>query len=170
MSSFTSYSLPHKITSQLRLVNPYESSAIIVDLANLKDNYKQLCSLNPSSEVSACVKANAYGLRVDKVIPALSEMGCKTFFVATPNEGIEARKIAPNATIYILDGLFPNAIETYISHSLSPVISSFEQLDYWIQSDKPENLNAALHIDTGINRLGLHLNELAQLKEQYKNI
>ena len=41
------------------------------------------------------VKADAYGLGAERVIPALAAAGCRTFFIATADEARPARRLAP---------------------------------------------------------------------------
>ena len=68
-------------------------------------NFERLRFLSSPAEVGAVVKANAYGLGADWVIPVLLKSGCKTFFVAHLEEGVEARRLAPNADIYVFHGM-----------------------------------------------------------------
>ena len=75
------------------------------------------------------VKADAYGLGAARVIPALWAAGCRSFFVATPEEARDARALAPAAAIYVLDGLVPRT-GARISTELGaiPVLSSLEEV------------------------------------------
>jgi hypothetical protein len=72
---------------------------VTVDLTQIAKNWQNLVSLVGPAECGAVVKANAYGLGAQRVIPALVHAGCKTFFIATPEEAAEARRLAPEARI-----------------------------------------------------------------------
>ena len=62
---------------------------------------------------------------------ALTNEGCKTFFVATIDEGRAAREVQPGATIYVLDGLLPGAEAHYAGFDLRPVLSSLPEVRDW---------------------------------------
>ena len=109
---------------------------------------------------AAVVKADAYGLGLGSVVPALMEQGCDTFFVARLAEGMALRALAPDARIFVLDGAVPGTAPALMAHALTPVLSSLAQIDAWA---KARGGDAALHVDTGMNRLGLPLDDLAQV-------
>jgi alanine racemase len=133
------------------------TGVITVDLRQLVANWRALAELVAPAECGAVVKADAYGLGVDRIIPALWSAGCRTFFIATPDEAGEARRLAPAATIYALDGLIAGATADLISAAAIPVLGSIDEICAWVQaaSAHPSRLRAALHVDTGLNRLGL---------------
>src|SRR5262245_42144559 len=83
------------------------TGVIIVDLAQLRANWKALAARVAPAECGAVVKADAYGLGAARIVPALRAAGCKTFFVATPTEAAEVRSLTSDATIYVLNGLLP---------------------------------------------------------------
>jgi alanine racemase len=103
------------------------------------------------------VKADAYGLGASEVIPALVRAGCRTFFVATPEEARAARALAPHASLFVLDGLFPGAAPLLLASDATPVLSHLGEVEEWAAESarhgKP--VPAALQIDSGLNRLGL---------------
>ena len=72
---------------------------LIVDLDALRANYLSLCERVTGRTVAAVVKANAYGLGVQEVAPALAAAGCGTFFVATVDEALELRALLPGVVI-----------------------------------------------------------------------
>lgn len=103
------------------------------------------------------VKSDAYGTGIEKAVAALLEAGCTTFFVAFPEEGFRARSIAPEATVYVLNGLNQESIPLFAEAKLRPVLGDPEEIAEWAayarNSDSPQP--CALHVDTGMNRLGL---------------
>ena len=108
------------------------------------------------------VKADAYGCGLSAVAPALWRAGCRTFFVAHLSEGIGARKILPEAAIYVLNGLVPGAAGAFRDHALRPVLGDVEEIAEWAALSRG-GLPAALHVDTGMNRLGLRVEDALAL-------
>nr|WP_209007563.1 alanine racemase [Roseibium litorale] len=121
--------------------------------------------LTAGTECAATIKADAYGTGAAGTAKRLAEAGCKTFFVALPAEGVEVRKVLPDAVIYILGGLFPGCAETYASANLRPMIGSAPELAEWSAFCKAHGqaLETGLHVDTGMNRLGFRPDEFSSL-------
>jgi len=139
----------------------YLGANLTIDLVALKKNYRTLTDKLLPAKLAAVVKANAYGLGIKEVATALSSAGCMIFFVATLDEGIELRQILPNAKIYIFHGVLPGTAERLVSNSLIPVLNSLEQINNWLPY---ANHAAALHIDTGMSRLGLTPEECEKIQ------
>ena len=78
---------------------------LTIDLQAIADNYRMLAAKVSPAECGAAVKADAYGLGMERVAPALAKAGCRTFFVATLDEGIALRKLLPDLRIFVLNGL-----------------------------------------------------------------
>jgi alanine racemase len=68
-----------------------------IDLTAIVANYRLLVARLGGAECAGVVKADAYGLGVAEVAPALHGAGCRVFFVATLDEGIELRGLLPEA-------------------------------------------------------------------------
>lgn len=141
--------------------NGVASAVLTVDLDALAANYALLRHEAGNTEVAAVVKADAYGLGIEPVARRLAAEGCRIFFVATPLEGRTLRGVLPEADIYILDGLFPGAATLYAEARLRPVLNSRGELAEWRAAGAP--LPAALHFDTGMNRLGMSVEDAAQI-------
>ena len=101
------------------------------------------------------VKADAYGLGLAAVAPALRRAGCKTFFVAHVFEGQQLRALAPDATIYVLNGLMPRTAPLFVKARLRPVLGSLPEIEDWIGATGRTRSPCALQLDSGMNRLGL---------------
>jgi alanine racemase len=116
-----------------------------------------LRDLSAPAECAAVVKADAYGLGMAAVASALARAGCKTFFVATLGEAEELRALLPGATIYVLAGLLEDTAAVYRRLELRPVLNSADEIAEWAAFSKSARarLPAAIHIDSGMNRLGL---------------
>ena len=138
-----------------------------VDLGTLKSNYKKLSEyVSKNTKVAASVKADAYGLGAGRVSRALYGAGCRTYFVATAGEGKIVREaIGDNASIYVLNGPAPRDLTLYFGSDLKPVINSLAQASIW--SGAIENVKrppfCAIHIDTGMNRLGFTIEDVEKL-------
>jgi alanine racemase len=133
------------------------TGTITIDLEQIGANWKALAAKVAPAACGAVVKANAYGLGAERVLPALARAGCTTFFIATPDEAEAARKFAPAAEIYALDGLVGNSAAVFVRLGVKPVLSTLDDVVAWsaLCRARGEKLSAALHIDTGLNRLGL---------------
>lgn len=140
-------------------------AVLTIDLVALKENWRRLNTLAGKAECGAAVKGNAYGLGIAPVARALWEAGCRSFFVARPKEGEELRELLPHATIYILDGLFAGQAEFYAKLNLCPALISIEEAREWAAFGRVygRKLPCAIHVDTGINRLGFSLPEFDSL-------
>jgi alanine racemase len=133
-------------------------SLLTLDLGALVANWRMLAEHAGGREkMAAVVKADGYGIGLAASVRALASSGCSTFFVAHLAEGVSARKEAPEATIYVLNGLAPGQVQDFLAHRLRPVLGSGPELAEW--QGQAEGCPAALHVDTGMNRLGLPLGE-----------
>lgn len=140
-------------------------AVLTIDLVALKENWKTLRARSQAAECGAAVKGNAYGLGIAPVAHALWEAGCRSYFVARPKEGEELRALLPDATIYVLDGLFAGQAEFYAKLNLCPSLISIEEAREWAGFGRiyGRKLPCALHVDTGINRLGFSQSEFEAL-------
>jgi alanine racemase len=133
------------------------TGVLTVDLDAIVANWRKLEKTAVPAECAGVVKANAYGCGAEPVARALAAAGCKTFFVATLDEARAVRAAAPRAVIYTLDGFFQNSGEGYAKIDCKPVIGDLNELAEWDVFCRRSGWNggAAIHIDTGMNRLGL---------------
>ena len=141
------------------------SGTLSINLDAIADNFRLIKS-HTSAEVSACVKADGYGLGLVPAARALAHAGCTTFFVATAIEGAELRAVLPDATIYVLNGLYTGAERLFASENLRPCLSSLEEVRDWAAFCRVTgSLPAALHGDTGIHRLGFQQGDVAAVAD-----
>ena len=142
------------------------AAVLSIDLAAIAANYRLLAARLGGGECAAVVKADGYGLGVAGVAPALALAGCRIFFVATLDEGIELRGLLPEAEIYAFNGLTAGGAEAFVAHALRPVLNSLGEIDAWTAMGRRRGPTpAALHVDTGMARLGLPPAEVAKLAE-----
>jgi alanine racemase len=137
------------------------SGVLTVDLDALVANWRKLEKTAVPAECSAVIKANAYGCGTEPVAQALARAGCKTFFVATAEEAATARAALPSAVIYVLNGFIQNTGEAYAKIDARPVIGDLNELAEWDVFCRRTGWagGAAIHIDTGMQRLGLTVAE-----------
>ena len=144
------------------------TSAILeINKKNLEHNYKYLDSISKSSLTGATIKANAYGLGDIEVFNILYKIGCRHFFVATVQEAISIRKKYKSGFVYILNGFNKKNIKRIIQEkNIIPIINSIESLDEIRKTQKKikKKIKIGIHVDTGINRLGINIDELKENK------
>jgi alanine racemase len=151
----------------------FDAARLTVRLGAIVANYRTYRRMTGPTAVAAVVKADAYGMGAAHVAPALAGAGCDSFFVARLEEGIALRKFVPQARIFVLDGAHPDSVPALLRYSLTPVLNSLAQIAAWSAAAGVGTgaLDAVLHVDTGMNRLGLPRDELAILSaEQGKRL
>ncbi|HYA79495.1 MAG TPA: alanine racemase [Methylocystis sp.] len=123
-----------------------------IDLGALGRNWSVLSRRSQPGACSAVIKADGYGLGLEPVMRALLAQGCSTFFVATRCEGRRARAVSRDAAIYLLNGLAQDTPAGLKAFGLRPVLNRLAEIAEWTAAGGGP---AALHIDTGMNRLGV---------------
>lgn len=135
------------------------SGVLTVNLDALARNYRRMRDAASPAVCAAVVKADAYGLGIAPVAARLALEGCTRFFVATVDEGVELRRIVPDASIYVLEGVAAGAERAVAESGLIPVLNSLEQIERWSRVGGA----AVLHVDTGMARLGLDERDIDRL-------
>jgi alanine racemase len=144
---------------------------LTINLAAIASNWELLGRQAMPSECAAVVKADGYGCGIEPVARTLTHAGCRTFFVADISEARRTRVAAPNAAIYVLNGLLPGTAATFADIAAQPVIGSLVELAEWnaFCSANQWRGGAALHVDTGMNRLGVSVDEAAALAPRIRS-
>ncbi len=131
-------------------------AVLTVDLGAVQDNFRRLVAEAGGAEVAAAIKADAYGLGAVPVAAALWRAGARSFFVAQSHEAAFIRAELPEARIFVLNGPLPDEVAALKAGRIIPVLNSLGQIRLWAEASTPlERLPAALHLDTGMSRLGL---------------
>lgn len=137
---------------------------LTIDLDAVVRNYERLRDMAAPAACAAVVKADGYGLGAAQVAPALATAGCDTFFVAHLGEALILRPLLPDAAIYVLNGAAPGAERDFVASALRPVLNSREAIEVWAELGHAQGPSAAaVHIDTGMSRLGLTEDDLDRL-------
>ena len=160
-------------------MNIGNKAILTIDLDLVRDNYLLLDRLSGDNcETAAAVKANAYGLGAHEIVNTLLKAGCKTFFVAAPDEAIDiasviykkinGKKNAEKITIAVLGACTYEPIEEFPEINIIPVLNSIYDIEKYsaIAAGKAKKLPAILHFDTGMNRLGIDKTQSQTLLEK----
>ncbi len=143
-----------------------ESGILNINTKNLIYNYNFFKKLKKDLIVAPTIKANAYGLGDKKVFNLLLKDNCKHFFVATLDEGLKLNNKDKLINIFILNGLQDYNLKRFFNSNLIPVINSIEE---YIRI-KNSGLKFAIHVDTGINRLGIPIEKTKEIDFKNENI
>ncbi len=144
------------------------SGLVEIDLAALKSNWLALKAAAHGAEVAAPIKGEAYGLGLEPCAKALWAAGCRSFYVARPLEGEALRAVLPEANITVLDGLYPHQSAFYLKHRLIPAVTSIAEANDWAREG--QGAPCTMHVDTGINRLGLSISDYAQILRDHPKL
>jgi alanine racemase len=131
-----------------------------INLSNLAANYETLAK-RTEAECAAVVRADAYGCGIGPIAGALAKSGCSTFFVSNLPEAKSVRAVAPQATIYVLNGFYSGSGPAFAAINARPVINSAIELAEWdmfVGAQAWEG-GCALNVDTGESGLGLSFEE-----------
>jgi alanine racemase len=138
---------------------------LTVDLGAIAANWRGLRDAGRAEgkpvECAAVLKADAYGTGAAIVGPRLAAEGCRQFFIAHLDEGIALRRALPEHPIYVLNGLMSGTEPDFVEHELTPVLNHLGQLNAWRAAAQRFNrpLDAVVHVDTGMHRLGFSQEE-----------
>ncbi|QEK37901.1 alanine racemase [Candidatus Cytomitobacter indipagum] len=144
-----------------------KSATFQINLQNIAYNYNYIKS--NVNHCGAVVKCNAYGFGATKVVEHLiNNTDCRSFFVNDINEAIEIFNVSKesDSKIYIMGGFFDYEIEEIWSRNIIPVCFNKEQIMLWSEHCKKCNKNKpiSIQIETGLNRLGLDINDFFKMK------
>ena len=141
-----------------------------INLTAIADNWLAMRNLlkneNEKGICAAVVKADSYGLGVEKIAPVLYKAGCRDFFVAYLSEGVDLRQmIGKDSRIFAIHGNFAGEEKYFDEYDIIPVLNNSQQIQSWREYNKKagKKLPCALHFDTGMTRLGISANEREKL-------
>ena len=144
------------------------AARLVVDRAALAGNYRAI-AMSTAAETAGVVKANGYGLGAAEVARVLHAAGCRTFFTAFTREAVEVRNILDDVEIFVLMPLVGDEAHALREHRLIPCLFDMEGIDRWIGgvAARGASVGAALHVETGIHRLGLDAEALDTLRADH---
>ena len=144
----------------------YAPTRLTISRAAVAANYLLLTQQAHGKQVAAVVKANAYGLGVTQIAPALQSAGCNFFYVAHMDEAIQLRGIVgPEPKIAVLHGIAAPDFAVAAEYRLIPVLSTLDAIHAWhdCAQRNEQTLPVIIQLDTGMNRLGLGKDDVDQL-------
>jgi alanine racemase len=142
-----------------------------IDLGAVVANWRLLAATAAPAVCAAVVKANGYGLGAAPTAAALRAAGCRRFFVATLDEGIALRRaLGPGPAVAVFNGPLPGSAAEFAAAGLTPVLNSPTQVEEWSSLRRDAKPAAMLHVDTGLNRLGLSPTEFAACADRVREI
>ena len=160
---------PHKLLSATPKA---PTTTLYVNLQAVKNNWQRLNDLSgPACQTGAVIKANGYGMGMEAVAIALYQAGCRLFFTARIDEAHHLLDIFDKAAItdikiIVFDGLLAGH-EAYFHHPcLIPALNDKAQIERarHISKQTKNPMPCVIHIDTGMSRLGLPLNDWQAIK------
>ena len=127
-----------------------------LDSAALVDNWRWLGTAG-GVEAGAAIKADGYGLGARAVMRHLAAAGCRHFFVATWAEAAALMPLPAGVSLSVLHGVGTEDMIAARTLPARPVLNSVEQVRRW--RDGGEGRPCDVMVDTGMNRLGLRVEE-----------
>jgi len=143
-------------------------ATLTIDLDAIAANHRLLAGLASGAGCAAVVKADAYGLGLERVGPALLKAGATEFFVAHLDEAIALRRVLPpSVTITAMHGALDGAEADCVHHDVRPVLNSRPQLANWRAEARRQGrtLPAVLQVDSGMSRFGMDTRDVAALAD-----
>ena len=127
-----------------------------LDSAALVRNWQWLAARSPGA-CGAAIKADGYGLGAAKVMRHLAAAGCRDFFVATWAEAAAVMPLAGDVSLSVFHGVGEADMVAARTLPARPVLNSVEQVQRWRAAG--EGRPCDVMVDTGMNRLGLRVEE-----------
>lgn len=139
------------------------TATLTIDLTAIAANWQALNKLT-NCETAAVIKADAYGLGIAKVGPALAKAGARGFFVAAAEEGVALRRVlGAGPDICVFSGHMAGDSDMIRSANLTPMINSVDQLLTHVEALPGHPFG--IQLDTGMNRLGMEPGEWSAVRE-----
>jgi len=143
-----------------------------ISTRTFEDNCRFLSKLaGPHADLLAIVKANAYGHSLALCAPAAVHAGINWLGVTSVEEGIEARRLCPDARILVISGVYPNQGKDVVRNKLTAVVWDswqFDLLEEAARSLGVRSISVHLEIDTGMSRQGVQLENLTPLLTRFR--
>lgn len=154
-----------------------------INNSSIKKNLEKIRSINKN--VICVIKDDAYGLKIEKILPILIKNNCNYFAVAYLEEAVKVYKILKNfknlnkknnCNVMTLNYVEPKKLEVAIKNGVEITIFSKKQFyDYIDILNNLKNnvclrLRIHIKINSGMNRLGFDENEVFEIIKEIKKI
>lgn len=120
-------------------------------------NWRWLAARSGSAACGAAIKADGYSLGARSVMRHLTAAGCRDFFVATWAEAAALMPLPEGVSLSVLHGVGTSDMVAARTLPVRPVLNSLEQVARWREAG--EGRPCDVMVDTGMNRLGLRVEE-----------
>lgn len=130
---------------------------LTLDSDALVSNWHWLAHKSGGAACGAAVKADAYGLGARHAVKRLQDAGCRDFFVSNWAEAEALMPWPSDLNLSVLHGPGPEDMAAALASPARPVLNSPAQVARWRETKRP----CDVMIDTGINRLGLAISDVA---------
>lgn len=131
-----------------------------LDTDALQSNWRWL-QRHGGAPAGAAVKANGYGLGAREVVERLAAAGCRDFFVSSWAEAEALGPLPEGARLAVLHGVGPEDMAAALASPAVPVLNTLEQVARWKAAAPGRECDVM--VDTGINRLGLRMEDVGAL-------
>lgn len=139
------------------------TAVLTIDLSAVTANWRALNAMT-GVETAAVVKADAYGLGMAHVAPALARAGARQFFVAVAEEGVSLRRtLGEGPEISVFSGHMEGDTPLIRDAALTPMINSVDQMVRHVEALPGHPFG--IQLDTGMNRLGMENAEWRALRD-----
>ena len=141
---------------------PASLNRVTIDLDELCHNYRFLCDTADGAIFLAMVKADGYGHGMVECSKALEKAGCTHFGVAELAEAVKLRQKGVGGAIYAMVGFDPADAAAFAEFDITPVVYDVEGVEALSQAAQRAGKDICVHVkvDTGMNRLGVRLDEI----------
>lgn len=128
-----------------------------LDSEALVANWRWLAAQSGGAACGAAIKADGYSLGARAVMRHLAAAGCREFFVATWTEAAALMPLPEGVSLSVLHGVGASDMIAARTLPVRPVLNSLEQVARWREAG--EGRPCDVMVDTGMNRLGLRIDE-----------
>lgn len=151
-----------------------------INSSSIKKNLEKIRSINEN--VICVIKDDAYGLKIEKILPILIKNNCNYFAVAYLEEAMKVFKILKkldkknSCNVMTLNYVEPQKLEIAIKNGFEITVFSKKQFyDYIDILNNLKNnvclrLRIHIKINSGMNRLGFDENEVFEIIKEIKKI
>jgi alanine racemase len=131
-----------------------------IDRTAIQSNWRWL-QAQAGVSAGAAIKADGYGLGARETAETLIEAGCSNFFVSTWAEAEALGNLPANVSLVVLHGVGPDDVDAALRLPARPCLNTIDQVARW--KEIAPDRECDVMIDTGMNRLGLRVDEIAAL-------
>ena len=143
------------------------NSELVIDYELVRNNIQVIKSnLSPSCKIMGIIKSNAYGHDLEKATHALDD-SIDGYGVVRLQEALKIRESSSKPVLAMQGVYSSDAYDALKKNNIWSVIHSISQLP--LAKQYKDDLLFWIQVNTGMNRLGIRLNELDQFEPLFKD-